>query len=115
MSPHVLPHGPARPLVDLYQVRIWQLALLVAFAALAIVDVQSQRRSEPFLIGLAAAGYAAYGLLCWLVWHGLRKFESRLGRLLLVAVYAPTMGAVFLAAAILYLTIEYVFLGGSLL
>jgi hypothetical protein len=115
MSPHAVPFGQVRPSCGLYQVRIWQLALAVLFAAIAIVDIQDHRRSEPFLIGLAATGYSAYGLLCWLVWHALRRFESKLGRLLLLTIYAVTMGAVFLAAVIVYLMIEYVYLGGSLL
>jgi hypothetical protein len=93
---------------------MWHLAVVVLYVALAIVDIQDHRRTEPFLVSLAAAGYAGYGLLCWLVWHGLDQFSTRLGRVLRVAVFAVSMGAVFLAAVIAYLLIEYAYLGGHL-
>jgi hypothetical protein len=99
---------------SLTQVKLWQLAVLVAFAAVALVDIKDHGRREPALVGLAAAGYAAYGLLCWLGWHGLRRFQQRLGVVPLAACYVGLMGMVFLAAVIIYLLVEYVYLGGSL-
>lgn len=95
------------------QFRVWQFGLLVAFTAIAIVDVQGYCR-EPRLITLASAGYAAYAFLCWLLWHGLLRFEKRLGPVILVSVYVVLMGAVFLAATVAYLLMEYVYLGGKL-
>jgi hypothetical protein len=115
MSAQTLRADPARPLGSLYQVRIWQLALVVLYVALAIVDIQDHRPAESFLVGLAAAGYAGYGLLCWLVWHGLLRWADKLGHALRVTIFAVSMGAVFLAAVIAYLLIEYVYLGGRLL
>ncbi len=50
------------------RLKIWHLGLLVAFVALAIVDIQNHRRTEPVLIGLAAFGFAAYAVLAWLGW-----------------------------------------------
>jgi len=95
----------------LLQFRVWQFGLLVALTAIAIVDILGHCR-EPRLIALAAAGYAAYALLCWLLWHGLHRFERRLGPVMLVSAYVVVMGAVFLAATVAYLLIEYVYMGG---
>jgi hypothetical protein len=114
MDPNVVHVGPARSLAPFCQVRIWHLALLVLYVAIAIVDIQDHRRSEPVLIGLAAAGYAGYGLLCWIVWHSVQRFEGRLGRLLLFAVFASVMAAVFLGAVVAYLSLEDRYLGGRL-
>jgi hypothetical protein len=77
----------------LLQFRFWQFGLLVALTAIAIVDIQGYCR-EPRLIALASAGYVGYALLCWLLWHAIRRFESRLGSVLVVAVYAVATGAV---------------------
>jgi len=96
----------------LFQFRIWHLALVVLYVAIAIVEIKDQRRSEPALIGLAAAGFAAYGLLCWLGWHAMRRVEPRLGSVVVVIVYAVTMAAIFLVATILYLALEYAYLTG---
>ncbi|MGZ3488274.1 MAG: hypothetical protein ACXVBY_15590 [Isosphaeraceae bacterium] len=96
------------------QFRFWQFGLLVALTAIAIVDIQGYCR-EPRLIALASAGYAGYALLCWLLWHAIRRFESRLGSVLVVAVYAVAMGGLFLAATVAFLVFEYFYLGGKLL
>jgi len=98
----------------LLQFRFWQFGLLVALTAIAIVDIQGYCR-EPRLIALASAGYAGYALLCWSLRHAIRRFESRLGSVLVVAVYAVAMGGLFLAATVAYLVIEYFYLGGKLL
>ncbi len=66
------------------------------------------------MIEIAAAGFAAYGLLCWLGWYVLRRLVHRLGPLVVVIVYAVTMAALFLAATITYLALEYAYLTGCL-
>jgi hypothetical protein len=96
----------------LFQFRIWHLALLVVYVAIAIVDIQALRRNEPALIALASMGYALYGLIIWLGWHCVRHLEPRLGRMLAVILFVVAMGVLYLAAAIIYLAAEYVFLGG---
>lgn len=93
---------------------IWQLSLLVAFVAVAIADIRAYGLREPALLGLAAAGYAAFAGLCWLIWHGLQRFRDRLGAVPLFAVYATVMGAIFLAAVVIYLVAEYAYLTGAL-
>jgi len=103
-----------RRISPLLQFRFWQFGLLVALTAIAIVDIKGYCR-EPRLIALASAGYAGYALLCWLLWDALRRFERRLGPVMLVAAYVIMMGAVFLAATVAYLLIEYVYLGGRLI
>jgi hypothetical protein len=104
----------ARETPAVLQLRIWHLALLVLYVAIAIVDIQNHRRSEPVLIALAAAGFLAYGLICWLGWFFLRRFVSRLGLMAVVIVYAGTMAAVFLCATVLFLVLEYAYLAGRL-
>ena len=114
----VAPCVSARPLASragsLVQLKLWQLAVLVAFVGIAIADIQAHGHHDPFLIGLATVGYTSYGLLCWLAWHGMGRFRGRLGLVPLAACYASLMGAVFLTAVIAYLLIEYVYLGGSM-
>jgi hypothetical protein len=96
----------------LFQLRIWNLVLLVGYVAIAIVDIQDHRRGEPALIALASAGFALYGIMCWLGWHGMRRLEPRLGLLLVVIIYAVTMAILFLIATLSYLGIEYAYLTG---
>jgi hypothetical protein len=98
----------------LFRFRIWHLALMVAFVAIAIVDIQSQRRSEPALIALAAAGFAAYGLMVWLGWNLIRSRESGRRSLPAVIIYVISMGAIYLAAVFLYLMVEAAYLDGRL-
>ncbi len=98
-----------------YQPRIWHLALLVLFVALALADIQDQRMHEPLLIALAIGGFALYGLIGWIGWWvARRRLESRLGPMLLFILYAMTMGAFFLVATVIYLIIEYLYRGGRL-
>src|SRR3954453_7664582 len=101
--------GPAllRP-EPIARLRIWHLALLVLFVAIAIVNIQDQRRSEPALIALAIAGFAAYWLLCWLGWKYAQRFEAQLGSTLLLILYLVAMAAPFLAAPVAYLVNEQV-------
>jgi hypothetical protein len=99
-------------LSSLVRFRIWHLALLVAYTGIAIVDVQTLRRNEPTLIALVSAGYLAYGLCCWVGWHLIRHFQPRLALILVFSIYAVTMATIFLGATIVYLIIEYAYLGG---
>ena len=90
--------------------RVWHLSLLVLFVAVAVVNVQDQRIREPALIALAAAGFFAYGLLGVAGWRLARRFEARLGPLAAVVLYLAAMAALFLAASIAYVAIEYNYL-----
>jgi hypothetical protein len=98
----------------LFQFRIWNLALLVVYVEIAIVDIQDQRRQEPFLIALAAAGFVVYGLIVWLGWHFIKRWESRLGSMPALIVYVIVMGAIYLVATYLYLMAESAYLDGRL-
>jgi hypothetical protein len=97
----------SRPLAGL---RVWHLALLVLFVAVAIRNIQDQGRREPALIALAVAGFVAYGLLGWLGWRLARRFEARIGATALLALYLVAMSALFLVATVVYLLIEYRYL-----
>ena len=92
--------------------KVWHLVLLVAFTAVAIVDIQDHRLTNPVLIGLAGAGFAAYAVLAWLGWRFARRFETRVGRVVLLGLYLTAMAWLFLIATIIYLLIEHVYLGG---
>ena len=92
--------------------KVWHMVLLVAFAAFAIRDIQDHRRTEPVLVGLAGAGFAAYAVLAWLGWNLARKYEARLGMVVLLGLYLTAMAGLFLLATIAYLLIEHVYLGG---
>lgn len=96
------------------QFRVWHLALLVLFVAIAIVNLQDQRRSEPALIALAAAGFVLYGILGWLGWRVARRFEARLSPTLLLILYLVAMAALFLMATVIYLIAEQLYLYGRL-
>jgi biotin transporter BioY len=86
--------------------RIWHLALLVVF-----VDIQNHRGTEPTLIALAAGGYAGFALAAWVAWTFARRFEGRMGRVWLLAAYLVAMGAFYLMAILIYLSIERIYLG----
>lgn len=102
--------SPPRRSAGWYQPRIWHLLLLVLFVAIAIADIQDHRVHEPFLIALAAGGFALYGLIGWLGWWiARRRLGSRLGPMWLFAIYAIAMGALFLVATAIYLVIEYAY------
>ncbi len=113
INPHPTP--PTRQSASWYQPRIWHLALLVLFVAIAMADIQDHRVHEPALIALAAGGFLLYGLIGWMGWWvARRRLEARLGPMLLLILYAAAMGAFFLVATVIYLTIEYVYRGGRL-
>ncbi len=104
---------PPRRGASWYQPRIWHLALLVLFVAIAIVQIQDQRVHEPTLIALAAAGFVLYAIIGWIGWWiARRRLESRLGPMLLFIFYAITMAAFFLVATVIYLVIEHAYRGG---
>jgi hypothetical protein len=92
--------------------KIWQMALLVAFAAIAIVDIQDHRVKEPVLVGLAAGGFVAYAILAWVAWRFALRFEQRFSRVSLLGIYLGSMAGLFLVATVAYLLIEFVYLGG---
>jgi hypothetical protein len=104
---------PRRPLSPLAQLRVWHLALLVLFVAIAIADIQDHNRREPALIVLAGVGYGLYGLLAWLGWRAVQRFEPRVGRTRLLILYIALMGAFFLFATVMYLVIEQAYLAGK--
>ena len=104
---------PSRPAAPWYQPRIWHLALLVLFVAMAIVQIQDQRVHEPTLIALAAGGFVLYAILGAIGWRiARRRLESRLRPMLLFLLYAIAMGALFLVATVIYLVIEHVYRNG---
>lgn len=92
--------------------RVWHLALLVLFVAVAIVNIQDQRVREPALIALACIGFIGYGLLGRLIWRLSRRFEPRLGPSARLVLYLAAMTLLFLVATVVYVTIEYAYHGG---
>lgn len=92
--------------------KLWHLVLLVAFVAIAIVNIQDHRRTEPVLLTLAGVGFAGYAGLAWLAWAYARRFEGRVGRVTLIGLYLSFMAGLFLVATVIYLMIEHVYLGG---
>ena len=101
------PMRPPRRIPSWAQPRIWHLALLVLFVAIAVADIQDQRMHEPALIALAAGGFLLYGLIGWAGWWTSRRFTARLGPLLVFLLYAVAMAALFLVATVIYLIIEH--------
>ena len=93
--------------------KLWHLILLVAFVAIAIADIQDHRRTEPFLIGLAAVGFAGYAVLAWLVWKIAHRFQSKFKPVVLLGLYLATMAGLFLVATVVYLLIEHAYLDGQ--
>ncbi len=92
------------------QPRIWHLLLLVVFVALAIADIRDQRVHEPFLVSMALGGFALYAMIGWVGWWvARRRLGSLLGPVRVFAIYAVSMGALFLVATVVYLVIEYAY------
>jgi hypothetical protein len=96
----------------LLQFRLWHIVILVAYVAIAIVDIKDNRRTEPALVALAAIGFVAYALICWLMWHGLRRLVRRIGAMPALIVYLVAMAGLFFAATVVYLVLEYAYLMG---
>ena len=88
--------------------------MLVVFVAIAIVDIKDQRIREPALIALALAGLVLYGLIGWIAWWAVRRFESRLGMPLLFILYSIAMGLLFFVATVIYLVIAHIYRGGRI-
>jgi hypothetical protein len=99
-------------LMPWFQFKVWQLALLVMLVAVATIDLREHGRPELPLLALAAGGYAGYFLIVWLSWLLVRRFQSRLGRTMLLGLYLAAMAALFLIATITYLVIEYRYIVG---
>jgi hypothetical protein len=97
-----------------FQLRVWHLALLVVYVAIATVDIRDHTRREPFLATFAAAGFAVYALIGWLGWCRFRRLEARLGPATTLVLFMVAMAAFFLAATVLYLVLEYAYLTGGL-
>jgi hypothetical protein len=101
------PHPPPTlRTAPLGQLRVWHLALLVLFVAIAIVNIQDQRPPRPGLIALAASGFVLYWLLGWAGWRIARRFEARLGPTLLFVLYLVAMAGLFLVATVVYVLVE---------
>ncbi len=113
MEPVTPDESTARPHSPLSRLKVWHLALLVGFVAVAIAQIQDQRMIEPALIALAGAGFAAYWVLGWMGWRLARRFEGRIGAVALLLLYLAGMAALFLVATVAYLVIEHAYLGGT--
>ena len=100
-----------RPFV---QVRVWHLALLVLFVAIAIVNIQDQAGTRPAMITLASAGFVLYGVLGCVGWHLARRAEPRLGMLRVLIIYAIAMAALFVVATAIYTTMQVYYMTGHL-
>lgn len=105
---------PARGIRALAQVRVWHMSMLVMFVAIAIMEIKDQGAREPLLVGLAAAGFALYGLIGWVAWHYATRLEKRLGVIPLRMLFMSLMAALFLVATLIYTAIQIVYLTGHL-
>jgi hypothetical protein len=104
---------PPKPAAPWYQPRVWHLALLVLFVAIAIVQIQDQRVHEPALIALAAGGFVLYAIIGGIGWRvARRRLRSRLGPTPLFILYAIAMATLFLVATVIYLVIEHAYHNG---
>ena len=83
--------------------RVWHLSLLVFYVAIAIVQIQDQRITEPTLIALASAGFLAYGVVGWLI---AKRIGRRSGSATAIVVYSVAMAVFFLVATLAYVAME---------
>ncbi len=97
---------PVHQTAPLGQLRVWHLALLVLFVAVAIVNIQDQRPPTPELVVLATSGFLLYGFLGWAGWRFARRFEARIGSTLSLVFYLASMARLFLVATLLYVAAE---------
>jgi hypothetical protein len=93
------------------RLKLWHLAVLVAFVAVAITQIQAQRRTEPVLIALAAAGFAGYALIGVGAWRVKWVVEKKYGRLEAFVLFLAFMAGLFFVATLIYLVIEQRYLG----
>ncbi len=103
------PISPAPRVAPRFQLRIWHLALLVVFVAVAIVQIQEQRPNDHGLVALACAGFVLYGALGWLGWRLARPLRARIGPTAVLVLFLIAMGGLFLLATWIYLGIEYIY------
>ena len=97
---------PVYQSAPLGQLRVWHLALLVLFVAIAIANIQDQRPPTPGLVALAVSGFVLYGFLGWAGWRFAHRFEARLGTTLLLVLYLAAMAMLFLVATLVYVAVE---------
>jgi hypothetical protein len=97
---------PAHRPAPLGQLRVWHLALLVLFVAVAIANIQDQRPPTQGLVALAASGFVLYGFLGWAGWQLAHHFEDRLGPTFLLVLYLAAMAMLFLVATLVYVAVE---------
>lgn len=109
LSPAGVVNSPARP-----RLCVWHLMVLVAYVAIAVVDVQGLRAGDRVLVAAAVVGYAGYAVLAWLAWIAIRPLERRLGAVGLFAVYVAGMAVLYLVATVAYLLIQHAYLFGRL-
>lgn len=112
MTESISPGRLTRRSSPLARLRVWHLSLLVLFVAIAIVNIQDQRRSEPALIGLASAGFVLYGVIGWAAWGLVRRAGARWGATPRLVVYLAAMAGFFLISTFIYLAIEARYLYG---
>lgn len=108
------PTTPLRRFRPLAQVRVWHLSALTVFVAIAIMEIRDQGAREPLLVGLAAAGFALYGVIGWVGWHFASRLEPRVGSIALRMLFMSLMAALFLVATLIYTAIQIVYLTGHL-
>lgn len=107
------PFGSKEWIASCVQFKTWHLGLLVLYVAIAIVNIQDQRQTDPALIVLASAGLVTYPIIGWLAWRGARRFEARLGSMPVMTLYLIAMAGFFLVATLTYLVIENQYLVGG--
>ncbi|MHC5538185.1 hypothetical protein ACYOEI_08150 [Singulisphaera rosea] len=112
MTESISPGRLTRRSSPLAGLRVWHLSLLVLFVAIAIVNIQDQRQSEPALIGLASAGFVLYGLIGWGAWRLVRRVGVRWGATSRLVVYLAGMAGFFLVSTYIYIAMEYWYING---
>ncbi|MFO0952782.1 MAG: hypothetical protein U0835_16860 [Isosphaeraceae bacterium] len=106
--------GRGWDLASFTRVKLWHVAVLVAFVAVAITEVQQQRVREPGLVALAAVGFVGYAALGVVGWKLSRRLVPRIGPAAVLAVYVFGMSALYLVATAVYVTLETLYRTGRL-
>jgi hypothetical protein len=102
---------PKRPRAGL---RLWHWSVIVLFVAVAIVNIQDQRITDRFLLGLACAGFVGYAVLAIVGWRYSRRLERRLGPLFALILYLIALAVLFIVASILFVAISDLYQFGTL-